>query len=312
MIFWAPNNSNNTKAADRESNISGTQAWSLGELTNVSTAYKAGSIAIDNKTLGAAAEVTADQVTFSATGGVGVSNIIDNNIATSWSVDLYYSEQWSDCRTEETVQIEFGLARGITDLNATYGNSTGLCGTYSIDGTNWTGLPGCLYGINQHYGDPLIARYLKLQLGNAPTSPPCPVASISEVYIQAQDLARATHKTGATQIDGSEGGTKEFVNWKTFTAVDDKPSNTSIEYRFRTSPDGSTWTTWTDYLSGPTVDLSTEVSSVVGGTKYKYLQVESTLEGSDGSSTPAVDSYNITYHNDVKPNKPAAATAVLN
>lgn len=88
---------------------------------------------------------------------------------------------------------------------------------------------------------------------------------------------RNTHlyTSAPTQLDGGA----EFSNWTTFSATQSVPANTTLSYKFRTSPDA---TNWTDYsasqtYSGTPIDLSTLVTSESGDTKYRYIQVESNL-----------------------------------
>ena len=113
----------------------------------------------------------------------------------------------------------------------------------------------------------------------------------------------ATHTTGATQIDGGEN----FWSWEGFTPTDSEPANTSIDYRYRTSTDGSDWTAWTADFGSVTSRTGDDSDDP---TLYRYLQVEATLANTDGVSTPTIDAYDIDYHTEVKPNKPSAQTAV--
>ncbi|MFH1909946.1 MAG: hypothetical protein ABIJ72_02040 [bacterium] len=113
----------------------------------------------------------------------------------------------------------------------------------------------------------------------------------------------ATHTTGATQIDGTEN----FWSWEGFTPTDSKPANTSITYRYRTSTDGATWTSWVSDIGSVTSRTGDDSDSP---TLYRYLQVEATLSNTDGASTPTIDAYDIDYHTEVKPSKPTAQTAV--
>ena len=103
----------------------------------------------------------------------------------------------------------------------------------------------------------------------------------------------STHTSGSTQI------TDDNLNqWQTFTVNYTKPTNTNVQFRFRTSIDASTWTSWTAYqtpVSGSSLDISSLVTSESGGNKYKYFQVETKLTSTDGVSTPSVADYTIAY-----------------
>lgn len=133
----------------------------------------------------------------------------------------------------------------------------------------------------------------------------------AELYDTASTIS-AVHTSAATQIDGTEGGTKNFVSWETFTPTYTKPANTNVQFRFRSSADGSSWTSWSASqtpTSGNALDISALVDSASGANKY--LQVEATLSNTDGVSTPIIDSYDIGYHTNVAPSAPSNLTAVV-
>ncbi|OQA52947.1 MAG: hypothetical protein BWY43_00233 [candidate division WS2 bacterium ADurb.Bin280] len=108
-----------------------------------------------------------------------------------------------------------------------------------------------------------------------------------------------THTTAATQIDG---GTN-FFEWEAFTPTQTTPANTSISYRYRTSTNGTDWTSWVGAIGS--------VTSRNGNDRYRYLQVEATLSNTDGASTPSIDQYEIDYHTNLAPSTPTAMTAVV-
>jgi hypothetical protein len=121
------------------------------------------------------------------------------------------------------------------------------------------------------------------------------------------------HTSAATQITNAN-----LYQWQTFTATYDKPSNTNVSFRFRTSTDAASWTSWTASqtpASTVPLDISALVTSSTGPpggeTFYKYLQVETTLTSTDGVSTPTLNDYSIGYHTNVAPSKPTAVTATM-
>ena len=102
---------------------------------------------------------------------------------------------------------------------------------------------------------------------------------------------RGIHTTAATQIDG---GTS-LTGWTTFVPAATIPANTAISFRFRTSLNGSTWTSWsasTPYAAS--IDIS-------GLAVQRYLQVEATLSNTDSVSVPTIDSYTINFNNSATP-----------
>ena len=127
-----------------------------------------------------------------------------------------------------------------------------------------------------------------------------------------------THTTASTQIDG----TANFYGWQTFTPTSSfsgTQANTSITYKFRTSKDGSAWTSWTadqSIANGVAADISSLVTSRDGpaqdpANRYRYLQVQATLTSTDGTSTPIISQYDIGYHTNQKPNTPTAASVTV-
>lgn len=98
-------------------------------------------------------------------------------------------------------------------------------------------------------------------------------------------VSPGSHVSAATQLDG----TASFTGWTTFVPNGTIPANTSINFRFRTSNDHVTWTSWsasTPYAAS--IDLS-------GLDQRRYLQVETTLANTDGTSTPTLNDYTANY-----------------
>ena len=117
----------------------------------------------------------------------------------------------------------------------------------------------------------------------------------------------ATHTSGTTQLNGGDN----FFEWQTFSPTYTKPTNTDVQFRFRSSTNGTDWGSWTSYQtpsSGSALDITSLVTSRTGSTDnptfYKYLQVETKLSSTDGTSTPTLSEYSIGRHTNKKPNKP--------
>jgi hypothetical protein len=101
-------------------------------------------------------------------------------------------------------------------------------------------------------------------------------------------------------------GTASFWSWDGFTPTQTVPANTSVTYRYRTSANGTDWTSWVSSIGSVTSRTGDDDNNP---TLYRYLQVETTLANTDGASTPTVSSYNIDYHTEIKPAAPSAETA---
>ena len=148
--------------------------------------------------------------------------------------------------------------------------------TWRGDDITWTGL------WTQSQIDNLQLKLMKSTLS----------AECAAIYAEIQygDHA-ATHTSSATQLDG---GT-HFKNWTTFAPSGTVPVNTSINFRFRTSPDHATWGSWTASTASA---ASIDISSLLGAADAakRYLQVETTLANTDGTSTPTLDAYTANYN----------------
>lgn len=95
-----------------------------------------------------------------------------------------------------------------------------------------------------------------------------------------------THINASNQIIASEG----LSGWTTFVPQAVIPAGASILFRFRTSADGSAWTSWS--VSNPyaaSIDISGQSSS------NRYFQVETTLFNNNGLDTPALSYYTINF-----------------
>ena len=181
----------------------------------------------------------------------------------------------------------------------------------SDNGTDWTLVTdsgagtGCGGG-GEWYFVNFPARYMKVARPSGETCAEHPVLlEIETIPYQA------THTSAASQITNTN-----LYQWQTFTPTYTQPANTTVSFRFRTSTDANTWTSWTAYqtpTSGSSLDITSLVTSKTGDagseTFYKYIQVETRLTSSDGVSTPTVDSYSIGYHTNVPPDKPTGGTA---
>ena len=105
--------------------------------------------------------------------------------------------------------------------------------------------------------------------------------------------SQATHTSASTQLDA---GVHTNLNWTTFVPSATIPANTSINFRFRTSADAATWGSWTASTAyAGSIDLAT----LFGNTDKakRYLQVETTLANTDGTSTPVLDAYTANFTN---------------
>jgi len=107
--------------------------------------------------------------------------------------------------------------------------------------------------------------------------------------------------SGIIDLDWN-GGWSNNGNGNAFEATVDIPSNTSIDFRIRSSSTGgsqdSDWSSWVDLgeaTSSGTFGVSASGLSAVPQGENKYVQVKATLTSSDGLSSPVLRDYSICY-----------------
>jgi len=300
------NNSQLKSSASSSSAVLSSQAdWQAGTTSNI-TAGAGGDIVINDKVSQleniSGASITADP-------SANKSNPIDGDTGTSWTGNAGTPSEWMiDLSNSKLRLVDINMANV-----RNYSTSQ-----YSLDGASWTTLvcgsdgttcssgtgPG--YDFASHFLQTF--RYYKFHYDGDGVNGP----SLREFTIHLP--SSATHTTGATQISGGDS----YWGWQTFTPTYTKPTNTNIQFRFRSSTDGSNWTGWSDAQtpnSGSSLDISALVTNRTGDTDnptyYKYLQIETTLSSTDGVSTPTLDDYSIGYHTNAAPSKPTGLTAVI-
>lgn len=298
------NNNKDNKAVGTASSmsevISSDVDWGLGSVDNISVA--SGQIGLDNKnesTYLLSDYYSSHPENFSTCALSSMSTAFDTNLDTYMGAAIWEGT----CDPDPWIKIDLGESK---HFGTVYSKSQVIDISYTENGVDYTYFGQCIScdALNVVAWDMLShpsAQYIRIKGAGW---------SIFEVWFTTN--ATATHTSAATQIDGSEGGTKNFVEWETFTPTYTEPANTNVKFRFRTSADASTWTSWSSYqtpASGGAFDISAIVDS--GSGANKYLQVETTLENTDGVSTPTVDSYSTGYHTNLAPSTPTNLTAVV-
>jgi len=300
--------------------LSSQDQWQGGTvINNIDTTSAPGSMKIDNKALVQGREIDISGATATSTGPLGGD--IQSAVGATPCVCTW---NWATNENGELIQepaswtVDIGrVVDGVIHLVQF---DTGLLGDIawqiSINGTDWTNLTTFLNGgstCGYGFDDTTIFseqtfRYFRILINVNREG-----YGISGFKVYEPSLATATHISAPMQITDPN-----LYQWQTFTPTYTKPANTDVKFRFRTSTDATNWTDWSNYqtpASGSSLDLTSIVTSKTGPpgseTFYKYLQVETTLSNTDGTSTPTVDSYTIGYHTNRKPNKPIAQTAVI-
>lgn len=317
---------NSVSGQDADSQISLQAEWEAGMLNNIDSTTSLGSVKI-NETGSSFVDLQGiynnDPSKFIADPSSNIPYMFDNDNLTVWEFDYSGTEV---CANPENYnpywQVDLGQNVYVVNIQANPRNIIDDVWhvSYSTNGIDFTEFgtfdtgwpdPGDIQTVilNQ------LARYIRVgvpgggesfvTVENCPTPFQDFFGGIYEFDINT--YAQATHTTAPTQIDGQEGSAdKTLIEWTSFTPTQTTPANTSISYEFRTSDDGSNWTSWSapQAYSGSPLDLTTL-------TPNRYLQVRATLSTTDALATPQIDDYTINFHNNQKPNKPTAQTAVI-
>ncbi len=260
--------------------------WDLGSFTNTKSS-EPGSIELDNLVasgLDLSTKTTTD------------SKAVDGNYATSWSAEGTPPEVLS-------WKVDIGESAQIDKVKIYYSAAGGLSVNYSDNDINYTeaffgGTSGSdPNGVYLEQVTDFSARYIRIDYTSIPVGPGL---SMSEVFLYSD--ATGTHTTQT--IDGGV----DFWSWDQNTITQTVPANTSATYQYRTSANGTDWTSWVGSIGSVTNRTGDDSNNP---TRYRYLQIKATLSNTDGVSTPQVDSYDIDYHTEVKPNAPSAQTATV-
>ncbi len=258
-------------AGSQSTQISSQAEWETGTLNQIDSTSNPGTIDIDQESQ----KIDLSSCNVSRSGITGdSSNAIDGDVGTS----IYYdsvSNYNLDCPNSycvQNVRILMEEEVHLEDPENQDGTTIGNCPAT----TCWQELGEGQ--VSPEYTDHFYTLHDNLMAVDW--------ARMYELEVYSAST-QGTHTTASTQIDG----TSELESWDTFTPTQTTPTNTSIEYEFRSSADGTTWTTWssaTTYDGANPIDLS-------GITANRYLQVRSTLSTTDCSSTPSIDDYTIAY-----------------
>lgn len=202
----------------------------------------------------------------------GKGNAVDQNSGTYWGGYAANYPYWiMDIGSSVVASKVSAEIFSAVPARITISNSTITCSN-SYEGCSGTDIGDASYGFPNLSFSPTNVRYISAQFVDD--------AALTEIELYTPN-GSATHTSGASQIDGGVN----FISWTTLDSTATIPNNTSIDYRFRTSPDASTWSDWSDPVA---YSSSTDLS---GLTQSRYLQIETTLENSDSASSPALSSY---------------------
>ena len=316
IIFFRPDSKKSspqkTTASNTSAVLTSQDDWNAGTKSNADTSTSPGDVIIEQNVLqGSYYLYKSDGAQQYAAPLAG-----DGNESTYEQVYVAFGAvEWlkQEYSSKSISKIRILLARGrneVTDAKISY-----CSGSCTVVGTQILTDTPTWYEFT--ISPAQSATSIKIEPNSTPTPPSYAYIRVYELqsyFTPPQYKPTATHTTGATQISGGDS----YWGWQTFTPTYTKPTNTNIQFRFRSSTDGSSWTGWSDAQSpnsGSSLDISALVTNRTGDTDnptyYKYLQIETTLSSTDGVSTPTLDDYSISYHTNVSPSKPTGLTAVI-
>jgi hypothetical protein len=312
-------NINETDASNTTKSVLAKVDWDAGTLENINSP-ESGDIeildkGIDDELLYRVGQNYPAQVSVSENDNLKL-NIVDKNESTGWYVDSFEPGTKAGI-TESWWKIDLGEV--VSDIKmfriyAPYSTVTSQL-QVSDDDSNWTTIEDVVGQTDEWLelpqATPVTTRYIRFYCYYDPALEYHDIQILNDLEIWADAIA--THTSAASQITNTN-----LYQWQTFTSTYTAPANTTVSFRLRTSTDANTWTSWTSYqtpTSGQELDISSLVASSTGDagseTFYKYIQVETKLTSSDGTSTPTVDDYSIGYHTNVVPDKPVGATVTM-
>jgi len=149
---------------------------------------------------------------------------------------------------------------------------------YSTDGGTWTQATAAAGWLARQRHASVVYDNKMWVIGGAEPFP------ITDVWYSTW---LGVHTSAATQIDAGES----LTGWITFVPQATIPAGASISFRFRTSANGSTWTSWS---SSTPYAASIDISGQSGSNRY--FQVETTLSDTDNLNTPVLSSYTINFN----------------
>jgi hypothetical protein len=202
--------------------------------------------------------------------------------------DVWYSSNGADW-TQATAAANWSAKQGMGQVvwNGRMWLTAGYAGSSSGTNEVWHSSDGVAWTQRTSIGSWFSARYYVQSvvhngflwvLGGFPAQP--------NMTVWAANTVMGSHQSAPTQIDAGPN----ISGWTTFVPTATIPANTAVSFRFRTSPDGAAWTSWsasTPYASS--IDISGQSSS------NRYFQVETTLSNTDGVSAPTLGSYTVNF-----------------
>ena len=291
------------EASSSNATITSQADWDAGTKNNVDSSSVPGSIKISNASSGTKYDLSGGTISEYPSVGNG-GNAIDGNFSSYWGPVTVPvgprsgADYWT---------IDHGSQIAVSRVKIKFDGGEVATLSGSNDGSGFTdvhefGPPPDTYDVA--LGSIYNYRYWRVELWSGCCG--APIDYHMKLYeLELYSSGSATHTTAPTQIDGGAN----FWQWETFTDSKTTPANTSVTYRYRTSANGTEWTSWVGSIGSVT---SRQGDDSNNPTKYRYLQIEATLSNTDGASTPTIDSYTIGYHTNQPPNKPTAMTAVVN
>ena len=96
-----------------------------------------------------------------------------------------------------------------------------------------------------------------------------------------------------------DAGVGKKTKWFTVDWVSDSlPAGATITFNARTSDDGASWSSWSSDFTQSTTSSTTGTGDVSALPLSRYIELKATLATSDGSNTPTLNSFSLSFMDD--------------
>lgn len=227
-------------------------------------------------------------------GTVGATNVGDIVIGTAEGVTRFYPGVAASGSLVSTIK-DFGTTNstwGNITFNSTANSQTITVKVRSSNNSDMTGATDWASCTAISSATDMTAnscmtdghRYMQYRIDLSTTS--------ASQNPQVEDVTlNASLLSGTWTYDFDAGVT---VGWGTVNFTTTEPSGTDVKFRFATSSDGVTYSSYSSYYS-------TSGSSLSGLTNARYVRIQAYLDSSTDDTSPTLDTFNITYDKNLSP-----------
>ncbi|MBI2426786.1 MAG: fibronectin type III domain-containing protein [Candidatus Kerfeldbacteria bacterium] len=280
----------------------GTRAWVAtnaggaddGSLTQLNSVNSANAVQGDSWRESSSTPNMVDNDMTAIQGAIASGNVADLVLGTSEGVTRFYPGVAPSGSLVSTIK-DFGTT------NSTWGNitfnSTANSQTITVKvrssnnsdmsgATDWASCSGISSGTDMTTNSCMTDghRYMQYRIDLSTTS--------ASQNPQVEDVTVAASLLNGTWTYDFDAGIT--VGWSTLNFTTTEPSGTDVKFRFATSSDGVTYSSYSSYYTSSGASLS-------GLTSSRYLRIQAYLDSSSDDTSPTLDTFNITYERNLAP-----------